>query len=173
MCPFIFKKYRYKNDRIYKYSKIKNEAEKTKKVKRTINHAVHDSLVWENADDIQDDEKENVEEHIVNRVVIEFNNYLIAAFTIDISFEFADIIPSIIPEKCIIHNGYDQRQVKVSKAESRETKTILRRNPKYFCLSCTTDLCKDCFNSACISHNVLWVGNRLFRCSSPYHVENQ
>eukprot|EP00091_Calanus_sinicus_P011308 TRINITY_DN25632_c0_g1_i1.p1 TRINITY_DN25632_c0_g1~~TRINITY_DN25632_c0_g1_i1.p1 ORF type:complete len:124 (-),score=15.94 TRINITY_DN25632_c0_g1_i1:169-540(-) len=115
-------KYRYKNDRIYRYSKIKNEATNTAKVKRKINHAVHDSLVWENADDLQDDEKQKVEEHIVNRVVIEFSNYLIAAFTINISFELAGNIPSIVHEKCIIHNGHDQRQVKVSKAESRRNK---------------------------------------------------
>ena len=138
-------------------------------MKRIMKHAEYVSIVWETIGHIQDHERKEVEEQNVQWILIEFNNSLIAA--IEDSLEYAGHIPTVVTEKCNILKDCHEGHVKVSKAEILEVKNILRRNPKYFCLSCSTELCKDCFSSACITHEVLWVGNRLFRCSSPYHVE--
>ena len=135
-------------------------------MKRIMKHAEYVSIVWETIGHIQDHEWKDVEEQSVQWILIEFNNSLIAA--IEDSLEDAGHIPTVVTEKCNILHDCHEGLVKVSKAEILEVKDILQRPPKYFC---TTELCKDCFSSSCISHEVLWVGNRLFRCSSRYHVE--
>ena len=47
--------------------------------------------------------------------------------------------------------------------------SVIIPHPMYFCISCNQDLCKTCFTSNCISHNVVWIGNISFECVSLYH----
>ena len=44
---------------------------------------------------------------------------------------------------------------------------------KYFCQNCRQELCRDCFVHACISHDVEWMGNKQFRCVSPFHLDDR
>ena len=106
----------------------------------------------------------------IQRYFLEINIAFIAAFCIEVTFEIADKIPATVFSNCQILYDYVKMKAKETKIETKELKNILRRNPKYFCINCTTDLCKDCFKSNCITHNVQWLGNALFRCTSPYHA---
>jgi len=162
------KKYKYKNECIYRYSRRKDESNNTNKGKKKLNHAKHEAISWDITEDINNNEEHTNE---AEWVIIEYDSSLIEA--IEESLEETGNIPSLVTEKVNILYDSVKRQVKVNKIEIRELKNILEMNPKYFCVSCTTDLCKDCFSSACITHNVLWVGNRFFRCSSPYHVAKE
>ena len=137
-------------------------------MKKKINHANHEAIVWNISDEF-DDAKEVESE--VEWQFIEYNHSLIQV--IEESLEDSGDIPSIVAEKCsILHDGV-KRLAKVNKIEIQELKNIVERNPKYYCVSCITDLCKDCLSTVCMTHEVLWLGNRLFRCSSPYHVNKE
>ena len=163
-----FKKYKYKNECIYRYSRRKEEDTDRKNVKKKINHARHEAIVWNISDELKDTEEVESE---VEWEFIEYNHSLVQF--IEESLEDSGDIPSIVAEKCsILHDGV-KRLAKVNKIEIQELKNIVERNPKYYCVSCITDLCKDCLSTVCMTHEVLWLGNRLFRCSSPYHVNKK
>ena len=162
------KKYKYKNECISRFSRRKEEATDRKNVKKKINHAKYEAIVWDISDEINDAREVESE---AEWEFIECNHALVQG--LEESLEDSGDIPSIVAEKCkILHDGV-KRLAKVNKIEIQELKTVVERNPKYFCVSCITDLCKDCLSSVCITHEVLWMGNRLFRCSSPYHVNKQ
>ena len=61
------------------------------------------------------------------------------------------------------------QQIKVTKVRVKEATVQRTPSPKYFCHHCRADVCKDCFKAACISHDVAWMGNKHFRCVSPFH----
>merc|ERR1719300_2137886 len=82
-----------------------------------------------------------------------------------------DIIAMDSSEKCNVVRSYDinMHEAKVNEPNVQVMKERLERSPKYFCRNCTTNLCRDCFKAACLSHDVLWEGNRMFRCASSFH----
>jgi len=67
---------------------------------------------------------------------------------------------------------YDLNRCRVTRTEVREecnVRTKKPKHPKYFCRSCSIDICKTCLQSGCITHNVQWIGNQIFNCKSPHH----
>ena len=56
-----------------------------------------------------------------------------------------------------------------SRAELKRMRKKIIPHPLYFCITCNKDVCKDCFTTMCISHNVVWIGNSSFMCTSLYH----
>ena len=74
------------------------------------------------------------------------------------------------------------REMKVTFTPTTETETyclnhyskaVIELRPKYHCESCHTDVCRECFMRKCLSHDVNWVGNKQFRCVSPFHVHQK
>ena len=56
-----------------------------------------------------------------------------------------------------------------SRTELKRMRKKIIPHPLYFCMTCNKDVCKDCFTTMCISHNVVWIGNSSFMCTSLYH----
>lgn len=92
------------------------------------------------------------------------------AFQVEVEFETASefrTTPAVA--QCEHWDHYLDRYSEVIKTEVREecdeilSKTP--RNPKYFCQSCSVDICKDCLQNRCNTHNVQWIGNYTFMCT--------
>lgn len=47
-----------------------------------------------------------------------------------------------------------------------------KRQTKYFCKSCGRDICRECFTMHCLSHDVLWAANVVFKCVSPFCTQS-
>jgi len=66
----------------------------------------------------------------------------------------------------------DLNRCRVTRTEVREecnVRTKKPKHPKYFCRSCSIDICKTCLQSGCVTHDVQWIGNQIFSCKSPHH----
>lgn len=94
------------------------------------------------------------------------------AFQVEVNLETTSEFQASIFVECEPHTYFSKGHIDVTIPEVREecnirTKTL--RHPKYFCRSCSVDICKDCLQERCLSHNVQWVGNQTFRCAWPHH----
>ena len=75
--------------------------------------------------------------------------------------------------KYIFHSDTKLESVKVNRVRTKFAKEQRNASPKYFCKQCRQDVCKDCFQHTCISHHVEWMGNKHFRCVSPFHLNEE
>jgi hypothetical protein len=93
-----------------------------------------------------------------------------ASFDYSVSFAF------------VVEEAEAAPPVRVTRTETRDAGCCVRsrgrsqavarpaRHPQYFCRSCAVDICRGCLQgTACISHNVQWIGNQTFSCASPHH----
>lgn len=94
------------------------------------------------------------------------------AFETEVTFEIAAEFQSVNSVNFDNVEPVVNRRIRVTATEVREefnVRTKNRKHPKYFCKSCSKEICKDCLQSRCNSHNVHWLGNQNFNCDSSSH----
>lgn len=123
------------------------------------------------------EEQRGVHRATVTQLPKKYLNYFPAfAFQVEIVFETAAELQAAPSMRCRgladPGLGLDPRRIRVTKTEVREECNVRVRtakHPKYFCQSCETDICKECLQDRCISHEVQWIGNHTYTCGSPNH----
>ena len=101
-----------------------------------------------------------------------FDMSLSFAFQVTVHLETAADLESVTLEKPQQHDYSLNRRIRVTKTEAREECNVrmkTAKHPRYFCRSCCADICKECLTQHCNCHNVQWIGNQAFTCSSPLH----
>ena len=156
-------KYRYKDNTVNYTTSL--HCRKGRKPK--IRHANQDIIAWDTTGSLEDEEeigKKQVE------VVVEIKAWFLAVSKCDHSNDSTNVIPKTDYKVCTVTLNERGTRVNVSEVECLEMKMSSKRHPKFFCKNCTTEICRTCFTAGCLSHDVLWEGNRQFHCDSPHHA---
>ena len=77
-------------------------------------------------------------------------------------------IAEVVYENCtVIPKTYLVQRVDIRTCQVEQN--FIYKNTKYFCRSCSFDICNDCFTNCCSAHDVQWLGIATFNCLSPHH----
>ena len=90
------------------------------------------------------------------------------AKVVEVFEENTDDIDHVEYERCtVIHKSYQIERVEVR--ECQVEKNYIYKNTKYFCRTCSLDICNACFTTECSAHHLQWLGVATFNCYCPQH----
>ena len=87
----------------------------------------------------------------------------------EVVFENAEDIDPVEIAKCNIIRKLSIHVEDVDIRKCAEEKNFIYKNTKFFCRTCSFDICNDCFITECSNHDVQWLGVATFNCYSPEH----